>query len=51
VKGLEDASVKEKLAKLGVEPMIMTPDAFDARIAKETAIAATLAKAAGIAVK
>ena len=51
VKGLEDASVKEKLAKLGVEPMIMTPEAFDARIAKETAIAVTLAKAAGIAVK
>jgi tripartite-type tricarboxylate transporter receptor subunit TctC len=51
VKGLEDPGVKEKLAKLGVEPMIMTPDAFDARIAKETAIAVTLAKAAGIAVK
>jgi hypothetical protein len=31
--------------------MIMTPEAFDARIAKETAIAVTLAKAAGIAVK
>ena len=51
VKGLEDASVKEKFAKLGVEPMIMTPEAFDERIAKETAIAVTLAKAAGIAVK
>ena len=51
VKGLEDPGVKEKLAKLGVEPMIMTPEAFDARIAKETAIAVTLAKAAGIAVK
>jgi tripartite-type tricarboxylate transporter receptor subunit TctC len=51
VNGLEDASVKEKLAKLGVEPMIMTPDAFDARIAREAAIAVTLAKAAGIAVK
>jgi tripartite-type tricarboxylate transporter receptor subunit TctC len=51
VNGLEDAGVKEKLAKLGVEPMIMTPDAFDARIAKEAAIAVTLAKAAGIAVK
>ena len=35
VKGLEDAGVKDKLAKLGVEPMIMTPEAFDARIAKE----------------
>lgn len=51
VKGLEDPSVKDKLAKLGVEPMIMTPEAFDARIAKETAIAVTLAKASGIAVK
>ena len=51
VKGLEDPGVKEKLAKLGVESMIMTPEAFDARIAKETAIAVTLAKAAGIAVK
>ena len=51
VKGLEDASVQEKLAKLAVEPMIMTPEAFDARIAKEAALAVTLAKAAGIAVK
>jgi tripartite-type tricarboxylate transporter receptor subunit TctC len=51
VKGLEDPTVRDKLAKLGVEPMIMTPEAFDARIAKETAIAVTLAKAAGIAVK
>jgi tripartite-type tricarboxylate transporter receptor subunit TctC len=51
VKGLEDASVKERFSKLGVEPMIMTPEAFDARIAQETATAAVLAKAAGIAVK
>lgn len=51
VNGLQDASVKEKLAKLGVEPMIMTPEAFDARIAEETAVAATLAKAANISVK
>ena len=29
----------------------MTPEAFDARIAKEAPIAMTLAKAAGIAVK
>src|SRR5262245_7425852 len=35
VKGLDDAGVKEKLAKLGVEEMVMTPDAFDQRIAKE----------------
>jgi tripartite-type tricarboxylate transporter receptor subunit TctC len=51
VRGLEDPSVKEKLVKLGVEPMIMTPEAFDARIAKETPIAVGLAKAAGIAAK
>ena len=37
VKGLEDPAVKEKLAKLGVEPMIMTPDEFDARIAQRGA--------------
>jgi tripartite-type tricarboxylate transporter receptor subunit TctC len=51
VKGLEDAGVKDKLGKLAVEPLIMTPDAFDARIAKEAPLAHTLAKAAGIAVK
>jgi hypothetical protein len=46
---LEDPGVKDKLAKLA--PLIMTPDAFDARIAKEAPLAHTLAKAAGIAVK
>jgi tripartite-type tricarboxylate transporter receptor subunit TctC len=51
VNGLADPSVKDKLAKLGVEPVIMSPDDFDARIAREAPIAMTLAKAAGIAVK
>src|SRR5215831_5066142 len=51
VHGLNDPAVKEKLAKLGVEEMIMSPDDFDARIAREAPIAMTLAKAAGIAVK
>jgi len=51
VNGLQDPGVKEKLAKLGVEPMIMSPEAFDARIAKEAPLAVTLAQAAGIAVK
>jgi tripartite-type tricarboxylate transporter receptor subunit TctC len=45
------ASVQEKLAKLGVEPMLMTPHDFDARIARETGIAVTLAKAANIALQ
>jgi tripartite-type tricarboxylate transporter receptor subunit TctC len=51
VDGLKDPAVREKLAKLGVEPMIMTPEAFDARIAKEAPLAVTLAQAAGIAAK
>ncbi len=51
VEGLADAAVKDKLGKLGVEPLIMTPDAFDARIAKEAPLAVALAKAAGIAAK
>ena len=48
VKAIENASVQEKLAKLGVEPMIMRPEEFDARIAREAGIAVTLAKAAHI---
>jgi tripartite-type tricarboxylate transporter receptor subunit TctC len=51
VRGLEDAVVKEKLGKLGAELMIMTPEAFDQRIAREAQIAVALAKAAGIAAK
>ena len=49
VKALQNPAVQGKLANLGVEPMIMTPEAFDARVAKEVATAAVLAKAAGIA--
>jgi tripartite-type tricarboxylate transporter receptor subunit TctC len=48
VKAIERPEVIEKLAKLGVEPMIMTPEDFDVRIAKETAIAVELTKAAKI---
>jgi tripartite-type tricarboxylate transporter receptor subunit TctC len=51
VNGLRDPAVKEKLAKFGVEEMIMQPDDFDARIAREAPMAMALAKAAGIAVK
>jgi tripartite-type tricarboxylate transporter receptor subunit TctC len=50
-KGLADPSVKEKLAKLGVEDIVMKPEDFDARIAREAPIAVALAKAAGIANK
>ena len=48
VNGLEQPATKEKLGALGVELMIMTPEAFDARIAKEAVEAQRLAKAAGI---
>ena len=40
---------RTRFGKLGVEPMIMTPEAFDARIAQETKIAVELAKATGLA--
>jgi tripartite-type tricarboxylate transporter receptor subunit TctC len=51
VGGLRDPAVKEKLSKLGVEEMVMSPEDFDARIAREAPIAMALAKAAGISVK
>ena len=51
VGAIESAAVQERLSKLGVEPMIMTPADFDARVAKETAIAVQLARAANIAVQ
>ena len=45
---IQSAAIQEKLAKLGVEPMIMRPEDFDARIAREVDIAVKLAKAANI---
>ncbi len=48
VKALNNPNVKDKLAKIGVEPLIVTPAEFDARIAKEAPLAVELAKAAGI---
>ena len=48
---IENAAVQERLSKLGVEPMIMSTTDFDARVAKEAAIAVQLAKAANIAVQ
>jgi tripartite-type tricarboxylate transporter receptor subunit TctC len=47
-KAINSPATKEKLTKLGVEQMIMAPDAFDVRIAKEAVIAKDLAKAAKI---
>ncbi len=51
LKGLQTPVMKERFGKLGVEPLIMTPEAFDARIAQEAKIAVELAKATGLAPK
>jgi tripartite-type tricarboxylate transporter receptor subunit TctC len=48
VKAIRTPAVQEKLGKLGVEELIMTPEDFDARVAKEATIAKQLAKDAKI---
>src|SRR3954452_1498709 len=48
VKAIRNPAVQQKLAQLGVEELIMTPEEFDARIAKEAVIAKKLAKDAKI---
>jgi tripartite-type tricarboxylate transporter receptor subunit TctC len=47
-KALQETAVREKLAKLGVQPMAMTAEQFDKFAKDELAINAELAKAAGI---
>ena len=48
VKALQNPAVIAKLANLGVEPLIQSPEDFDARVAKEARIAVELARAAKI---
>ena len=48
LKALQEPKVRDKLAKLGVDPMVMTPTEFDALVAKEIAINAALVKAIGL---
>lgn len=48
LKALQAPKLREKLATLGLEPMVMTPKEFDAYVQKEIAINAALVKAAGI---
>ena len=50
VKVLQNPDTKERMGKLGAEPMLMTPAEFDAWIRKEIASNAALVKAAGITV-
>jgi tripartite-type tricarboxylate transporter receptor subunit TctC len=51
VKGVQSPVMKERFQKLGAEPLIMTPEAFDVRIARQVKIAVELAKATGLAPK
>lgn len=48
LKVLQTPSLRAKLDALGVDPMIMTPNEFDAYVKKDIAINASLAKADGI---
>lgn len=45
---LQSLEVRERLPKLGAEPMSMTPQQFDALVAEELRVNAALVKAAGI---
>ena len=47
-KALQSINVRDKLANLGVVPMPMTPEQFDARIKDEIVTNAALVRAAGI---
>jgi tripartite-type tricarboxylate transporter receptor subunit TctC len=48
MKAMETPATREKLAKSGVDPMPLTPQEFDALVAKELAANSALIKAAGI---
>ena len=48
LKALASPEMKERLNKLGADPMPMSPDAFNAFIRSEMASAAVIAKAAGL---
>ena len=48
LKALQAPKLREKLAALGLDPMVMTPGEFDAHVRKEIALNAALVKAAGL---
>ena len=47
-KALAAAEIKDRLSKLGAEPMPMSPEQFDAYIREELAANAKIVKAAGV---
>jgi tripartite-type tricarboxylate transporter receptor subunit TctC len=48
LKALQEPKVRDKLATLGFEPMLMTPSEFGAHVEREIVVNAALVKAAGI---
>jgi len=48
VKALQEPKVRDKLAALGFDPMVMTPNEFDALVLKDIAVNADLVKAIGM---
>ena len=48
LKALQEPKVRDKLASLGFDPMVMTPDEFHAYVLKEIAVNADLVKAVGL---
>jgi tripartite-type tricarboxylate transporter receptor subunit TctC len=48
VKALQEPKVRDKLAALGFDPMVMTPSEFDAFVLKDIAVNAALVKAVGL---
>jgi tripartite-type tricarboxylate transporter receptor subunit TctC len=48
LKALQEPKVRDRLATLGMEPMVMTSAEFDAHVEKEIAVNAALIKATGI---
>lgn len=48
LEALQVPKVKDKLARLGIDPMVMTPTEFDAYVEKEIAVNAALVEAIGL---
>jgi len=48
LKALQEPKVRDKLASLGVDPMIMTPSEFAAHVEKELVLNTALVKAVGL---
>ncbi len=48
LKALQEPKTRERLAALGVDPMAMTPNEFDAHVQKEIAVNAALVKEIGL---